>query len=117
MISIQRRPTLAISLLTMLILLNVPATIDDPDNGWLLIAAGSAALLACNVSNGPLLMRKLRSGRLCWMFWSVLILNAAAAGLLGLTPGQFLATVGCTATVFISICSILEERSRRPTAV
>jgi hypothetical protein len=36
MISIQRRPTLAVSLSIMLILLNFPATIDDPDNGWLL---------------------------------------------------------------------------------
>jgi hypothetical protein len=111
----ERRPTRAVSLLIMLLVLNLPAAIDDPDNAWLLAGAGLSGLFACNVSNEPVLMRKLRSGKLFWTFWSVLIINAAAAGLFGLTPGWFLASIGCTATVFISTCSILEDRSQRPT--
>jgi hypothetical protein len=115
MTSILRRPTPTVSMLMMLIGLNIPATVDDPDNVWLLTVEVMSAVFACSVSIGPQLVGKLRSGLLFCGFWSVLLVNAVAAGLLGLTPGQFLATVGCTATVFVSSCSILQQRSERRT--
>jgi hypothetical protein len=113
MTSILRRPTRTVSLLLMLIALNVPATVDDPDNAWLLTVAVVSAVLAGSTSIGPSLVGKLRSGKPLCVFWSVLLVNAVAAGLLGLAPGQFLATVGCTATVFVRMCSILQQRSER----
>jgi peptidoglycan/LPS O-acetylase OafA/YrhL len=115
MTSTLRRPARTVSLLLMLFGFNIPATVDDPDNAWLFAVAGVSALFACSVSGGPRMPRKLRSGKHFFGLWSVLLIDALAAGLSGLTPGQFLATVGCTATVFISICSILEDRSQRRT--
>jgi hypothetical protein len=44
MTSTVRRPARTVSLLLMLFALNIPATVDDPDNVWLLTVAGVSAL-------------------------------------------------------------------------
>jgi hypothetical protein len=105
----RRPPARAIAVWTALILLCLPATlddIDDIDDTWMMAVTLMAIGVTYYVAEGPATTANLKVSHRPFLLLALLTVVAITDGALGFEPSQALASFGCAAAIWLTVQTV-----------